>query len=429
MPRSLFRKEAIDAQREKFLGEASVAQPVRAWVFTATACAIAAIAVAVAVWGQYTRRERVQGYLSSAVGAADVRMPDSGTLTEILVREGDTVHAGAQLAKLIVDRSGINGQTTGETTITEMNRRAASLTEKRQQAERLAQQDIDQLKKRIVALQDEVRGVDSEIVLQSERLEQSKRLLDRWLDMQKKGYANEVYVIKYQSEAKDQEIKVQALQRQRASARKDLVSAESDLPSLTIRGKEQVESVRREESELTQAIAQQVANREKDVRREMVVTAPIDGTVTNIAPARGQTVSADARFATLLPTNSPLHAELLVPTRAIGFVKPGQSVLMRYEAFPYERFGQYAGKVEDVGKDIWTSGATIGPLSAREPVYRITVDLARQDITANDQRFPLRAGMVVSADLLLEKRSLLEWLFQPVIQLRQRMSTATADVS
>ncbi|HEY0253427.1 MAG TPA: hypothetical protein VGC41_17960, partial [Kofleriaceae bacterium] len=84
MPRSLFRKEAIDAQREKFLGEASAAQPVRMWVFTVTACGIAALAVAVAVWGQYTRRERVQGYLSSVVGAAVVRMPDAGTVSDVM---------------------------------------------------------------------------------------------------------------------------------------------------------------------------------------------------------------------------------------------------------------------------------------------------------------------------------------------------------
>ena len=173
-------------------------------------------------------------------------------------------------------------------------------------------------------------------------------------------------------------------------------------------------------------MALQNSRHEQDVKREMVVTAPIDGTVTNIAPARGQTVAADSRFATLLPKNSPLHAELLVPTRAIGFVKPGQQVLMRYEAFPYERFGQYAGKVESVGKDVWTQGASLGPLSVREPVYRIVVELDRQDITTNDQSFPLRAGMVVNADLLLEKRTLLEWLFQPVMQLRRRMSTVTS---
>lgn len=429
MPRSLFRKEAIDAQREKFLGEASVAQPVRMWVYTATACTIALLAIAVAVWGQYTRRERVQGYLASAVGSAEVRMPDAGTLSEVLVKEGDVVVAGTTLARLTFDRSGTNDAIGTETVLREMNQRRAMLNDKLDQTRRLAQQEVEQLTRRIASLQDEVRQVDGESALQTQRLGQSRQLLDKWLTVQKEGYANEYYLLKYQSDVKDQEIKVQTLQRQRASISKDLSAAQADLPSTIIRGKAQVEAVSQQQSELRQAIAEQEARHDQDVRRVMVVKAPIDGTVTNILPAPGQSVAADSRFATLLPTNSPLRAELLVPTRAIGFVKPGQRVLLRYEAFPYERFGQYAGKVENVGKDVWTQGATVGPLSVHEPVYRITVDLERQDISANAQSFPLRAGMVVSADLLLEKRSLLEWLFQPVIQLRRRMSTTTAAAS
>lgn len=429
MPRSLFRKEAIDAQREKFLGEASVAQPVRMWVYTITACAIALLAIAVAVWGQYTRRERVQGYLASAVGAADVRMPDAGTLSEILVREGDVVSAGTTLARLTFDRSGTNDATGNETVLREMNSRLTMLRGTRQDTERLVQQNVDQAKKRIADMQGEVREVDGEIALQTQRLGQSRQLRDKWLELKKDGYANDYYLLKYESELKDQEIKVQALQRQRASIAKDLGSAQSDLPSLVLRGKAQVEAVRQQESELAQSVALQIGRHEQDVKREMVVVAPIAGTVTNIGPARGQTVAADSRFATLLPKDSPLHAELLVPTRAIGFVRPGQVVLMRYEAFPYERFGQYPGKVENVGKDVWTPGASVGPLAVREPVYRIVVDLERQDIAANEQTFPLRAGMVVNADLLLEKRSLLEWLFQPVLQLRRRMGTTTASAS
>jgi membrane fusion protein len=135
-------------------------------------------------------------------------------------------------------------------------------------------------------------------------------------------------------------------------------------------------------------------------------------------------VAADTQFATLLPKDSPLHAELLVPTRAIGFVHAGQAVTLRYEAFPYERFGQFSGKVESVGKTIWTAGDSVGPIAVREPVYRIIVDLERQQVAAGPDAFPLRAGMVASADLLMEKRTLLEWLFQPVIQLRERMRSA-----
>lgn len=429
MPRSLFRKEAIDAQREKFLGEASVAQPVRMWIYTATACGIAVLAIAVAVWGQYTRRERVQGYLSSVVGAAVVRMPDAGTVSDVMVREGDVVAAGTPMARMTFDRSGVNDASGNEAVIGELNRQVELLRGERDQAVRIEQQQLDQLKSRIASLQGEVREADVEIGLQTQRLDQSRQLLAKWVELKTQDYASSYYVLQYENQVKDQEIKVQGLQRQRAAIVKDLAAARAELPSIVSRGQAQLDQLDQKSSGVSQTIAEQQVRREQAVKRDMVITAPIDGTVTNVGPSRGQTVAADTQLATLLPKDNVLHAELLVPTRAIGFVHPGQHVNLRYEAFPYERFGQYGGKVENVGKTVWTQGESVGPLSVREPVYRIVVALDRQDIASGGETFPLRAGMVVGADLLMEKRTLLEWLFQPVLQLRKRVADAGAGVA
>src|SRR5688500_19284337 len=100
MPRQLFRQEAIDAQREKFLGEATIARPVPFWVFTLLAAGIAILLISVAVWGQYQRRERVEGYLALDTGAARVLAPDSGRVTDLVVREGDEVKAGDEIARI-----------------------------------------------------------------------------------------------------------------------------------------------------------------------------------------------------------------------------------------------------------------------------------------------------------------------------------------
>ncbi len=428
MPRSLFRKEAIDAQRQKFLGEASIAQPVRGWVYTVVAVAAAAAVVAVAVWGQYTRRERVQGFLSSAVGAAVVRMPDAGTLTSLDVKEGDVVRAGTELARLTVDKSGVNDARANDEVVSQLEGRRRNLQQERAQIGTLGAQQLDQQRRRVGSLQEEIREADSEITLQNERLASAKSVAKVWLDMREQHeFVSPIYLQQKLDDVKEQEIKVQALRRQRATLEGSLAAAQAEIPSAQTRTQTQLAQVDERIGEATQAIAEKAAQREQDVKRDMLITAPIDGTVTNITPARGQTVAADAPFATVLPKEGGLHAELLVPTRAIGFVKPGQPVTLRYEAFPYERFGQYRGKVESVGRTPLLGGESIGPLTVHEPVYRIVVALDRQDVLANGQPLPLRAGMVASADLLMERRSLLEWLFQPVLQLRERMrGTAVA---
>ena len=122
-----------------------------------------------------------------------------------------------------------------------------------------------------------------------------------------------------------------------------------------------------------------------------------------------------------VPRGSGLHAELLVPTRAVGFIAKGHEVVLRYEAFPYERFGQYRGTVVDISRAVWSPGEKIGPMAVREPVYRVAVKLETQNVGAIGQEFPLRAGMLANADILLEKRTLLEWMFEPVLQLRGRL--------
>src|SRR6187455_286383 len=139
MPRQLFRQEAIDAQREKYLGEATIARPVPFWVFTVLAAGSALLLIAVAVWGQYQRRERVEGYLALDTGAARVQSPDAGRVVELMVREGDVVKAGDALARISLERSTASGASTSETVAAEMQSRKASLEREQVQLVALAE--------------------------------------------------------------------------------------------------------------------------------------------------------------------------------------------------------------------------------------------------------------------------------------------------
>ena len=217
-----------------------------------------------------------------------------------------------------------------------------------------------------------------------------------------------------QDEVTDQELRKQALRRQRGQVERDLAAARMEEPQIQLRSRAQVEQVERQLSELREGMSQ------VEAKRETVIRAPMAGVVTNVAVNRGQSIAADHALVTVLPKGSGLHVELLVPTRAIGFVAKGQEVVLRYEAFPYERFGLYRGVITDIGRNVWTQGERIGSLTAKEPVYRIDVSLEKQSVTALGQEFPLRPGMLVNADLLLEKRTLLEWIFEPVLSLKGR---------
>jgi membrane fusion protein len=415
MPRQLFRQEAIDAQREKFLGEAIIARPVPAWVFTLLAAGTAFLIVAVAIWGQYTRRERVEGYLALDAGAARVLIPDSGRVTDLLIKEGDEVKAGDPMARIFLDRSTVSGGSANEAVAAEMQVRRGILEREQAQLRDLGLQQVEQVRRRVKDLGSELLQIDGEMKLQQVRIKSARDQLERYKGLAgEKQFVSESLVKQKADEVTDQELKLQSLARQRSQVEHDLEAAKLEEPATALRSRTQVEQVERQISELQEGLTQVRA------RTETVIRAPISGVVTNIAVNRGQSIAADAPLATVLPKGSGLHVELLVPTRAIGFVKNGQQVVLRYDAFPYERFGQYHGRIVDIGRNVWSAGDRVGPLSVKEPVYRVDVGLDQQVVSALGQDFPLRPGMLVNADLLLEKRTIFEWVFEPVLKLKER---------
>jgi membrane fusion protein len=413
----LFRQEAIDAQRDKLLGEVSLARPLPVWVFTAMAVAFATLAIAFALTGEFARRERVEGYVALDAGAARILIPEVGTLAELMVAEGQSVAAGTPIARITFETTRKAATQTSELVQKEIGERIDAITREQREAGSLANQQSEQLRRRMADLQKEIAQIDSEIRLQQQRVASAEQLAKRYSDLTQEKFVSDIVAQQRRDEVLDQTVKLEALRRQRGTIERDLGAARAEEPSVSMRARATIEQLKRAQSELEQSRIQEQA----DAKRETVLRAPFAGTITNVALSRGQSVVAEQLLTTLLPTGSGLHVELLVPTRAIGFVKPGNVVELRYEAFPFQRFGQYRGSVNQVSKTVWNQGEKVGPFTLKEPVYRVDVKLDSQSVRAQGQDFPLKSGMLVGADILLEKRTIFEWVFEPVLQLKARL--------
>ena len=166
-------------------------------------------------------------------------------------------------------------------------------------------------------------------------------------------------------------------------------------------------------------------------RQRIPIRAPQDGVLTAVRATPGQRVSPTSSLASIAPAQARLQAELYAPVGAIGLLRAQQAVLLRYEALPHPQFGPYSGRVLQVSRapmagselaalspptkeaGAAAAGLTGGP-NAAEPLYRITVALDPQAVSADGQALPLAAGMRLEADVLLERRRLIEWLFEPL---------------
>ena len=99
-------------------------------------------------------------------------------------------------------------------------------------------------------------------------------------------------------------------------------------------------------------------------------------------------------------------------------MRPGQAVRILYDAFPYQSFGTYRGQVVRVSQTILKGSDLSAPVTLQEPAYKVTVALDRQDIDAYGQAIPLQADMLLRADIILDRRSLLRWLLDPLLGAR-----------
>lgn len=415
MANQLFRQEAIDAQREKLLGEVSLARPLPLSAFTAIAILFAAALVSFSVWGEYARRERVDGFLALDSGAARLLAPGAGTITEIFAKEGDEVQAGQPLIRLSYERGTVSGATSGELVQREIGERIVGLEREQQQVRVLGAQQSEILRRKIDDLQRELAQSDVEIKAQQSRLASARNEFQRAEDLYRDKFYSESKLIEFRNNVLDQQVKLEGLKRQRAGVERELSATRAELPTVDMKVQTQIDQIKRQISELQQGSVQEEA------KRENVIRAPIAGVLTNVAAHRGEAVADEAPLAVVVPKGSGLHAELLVPTRAIGFVQPGQEVVLRYDAFPFQRFGQYRGKVSRVSETVWSPGEKVGPMTVREPVYRVDVRLDAQYVMSGEQKLSLRPGMSINADILQEKRKVWEWVFEPVLSLKGRL--------
>jgi membrane fusion protein len=155
---------------------------------------------------------------------------------------------------------------------------------------------------------------------------------------------------------------------------------------------------------------------ENEARRSIMITAPCAGVVTNVLVNEGQALDARQSVVTVLQRHVVLQAELWMSTSAIGFVHEGQLVILRYRAFPYQKFGEYYGRVNEVSRSAVFPNE-VSKITGRisdQSSYRVEVTLDSQDVDIYGKRERLKPGMELEADVLLERQRLIAWMFEPL---------------
>lgn len=411
----LFRANAVKQQSARLDGDVIIAQPVSSSLLTTVLLCVVIAIIAFLSLTSFNRKETVSGYLKPDIGLAKVVSSRAGVIQQIYVDDGQQVQAGDRLALITVPEHLSAGDSLTGTLFQGLLQQTELVNLRKQQViSQLSQQEAE-LSTRLTLSRNLLSDIKAQQHLLQQRLQLNQQRYQNYQDLTQRGAIST-------NELQQQHELVLNIQQQLAELNASEQSQKAQIEQLSGQlqrlPSEQQQQLAVLDSDISRLKQQQT---ELNARGELLITAPITGRVTNLVAEIGNNVQMGLPLLTIMPDNAKLQAVLLVPTRAYGFVMPGQRTRLRFDAFPYQRFGLYEGEVIKTAQAIVLPNEVDMPVAVQEPVYRVEVALASQHIRAYGNTVPLQSGMLLSADIVLEQRSLLAWLFEPVLSLKGRL--------
>jgi membrane fusion protein len=377
-------------------------------------CLIVFSALLFAANTTYSRNETVSGWVAPEGGLIRLTARAGGIVEAIQAHEGDSISAATPVValKLSTDlATGDAGKAMDNGLSAETKASAAQAMANKAKLEA----QVTEMNSRRSLLLQELIETEGRVKVAEQRQSLAEADVTRSEPLLAKGFLSKSNmdhlksaVLSAAQDASSTRTAALDLQRQIADLDHEIAAAPADIAA--------------EEAQADAARASLAQRRvTSQTQSTFVAMAPIDGRIVAIPVERGQTVPAGAAVAVMTPKGSALTAELYVPSRAAGFIKSGQAVRLMYQAFPYQTFGAGHGVVTSVSRTVLApSEIAIPGLTVQEPVFRVRVALDRQSVPAYGHDVPLQPGMLLTADVVIDKRSLLQWLLDPLYAVGRR---------
>lgn len=405
----LFREEVIASRAASIFGDVSVGTGLASTLLSLASLVLAALLIALLIFGTYSRKEHAAGYLVPSAGLIAIYSPRSGVVTQVNVKEGESVKAGAPILTVTALRHATSGIELGRSRIERLNRERRLIMAQIGRQEQLSKLQMQKGRENIEALKRQLANSDGQRKDALERLAILRRIVGRLKEL--RGQDNVA------------PSELDARQASLLQAQRDVHVLEGNIDRIEGKISELMSTQRQIPLRLeiqrgdlsSRALEIQRSLDEAEVARSTVIHAPIAGKVTTIIARPGMNVNPHRRLLSIIPLHSKLQAELLIPTRAIGFIRKGQAVELRYDAFPYQKYGLYRGRITSISSTVLNPEDQTGPIRLSAPAYRAIAKLNSELITVYGRRVALQPGLTLKADIVRDRRTIIEWIFDPLL--------------
>ncbi|GLR10731.1 hypothetical protein COO59_08965 [Mixta theicola] len=416
--KKFFRPEAINYQQERFTGHILLTRPLSLTIITTFFLVLIMAIILFFTFFTYTRKAQVKGVLLPIQRVIRISAVEPGFVNKVLAHEGEEISAGKNLFILSNERfssiQGANGTQIHKLLL----KRKENLTEDYQVIkEQLARKKAG-LQKKISNLNKEEQLSLESINIQKEQIKLFTDMVSRHLKLLQNKTVSQLEFNEKKSQLFLKKGDLIELQKQLAALTREQDNVSAELEQLLLQEKREYSLYQREINLIQKEMV------EKNAQKNMHIVAPQDGIISTIVISEGQSIEEHTLLATLIPKDATLEANLFISSDSIGFLKLGMPVLLQYQAYPYQKFGQYRGIIHEISRntlqpnDLLNLGVNIKASENETALYRIRLKLDNQEIKAYGKYYPLKTGMEFSASILLEERKIYEWILEPLYSIR-----------
>ncbi|EFQ9162780.1 HlyD family secretion protein [Salmonella enterica] len=379
------------------------------------------------IMGSYTRRVNVSGEITTWPRPVNIYSSVQGFIVKQFVTEGQEIRKGEPVYQIDVSRSTSSGVVSDNQRKDIENQivRIANIISRLEDSKKATLQTLEKQKmqyqeafERSTAI---VRRAEEGIIIM-------KNNMNNYRTYQKKGLINKDQLTNQTALYYQQQNNLLSLSGQNEQNALQITSLESQIKIQAADFDNRIYQMELQRYELQKELIN------TDVNGEVIIRALSDGKIDSLSVTVGQMVSAGDSLLQIIPDKIKDHYLVVwAPNDAVPYINPGDRVNIRYEAFPAEKFGQFAATVLLVSKTPASSqemltyqGAPRNNQNTSVPYYKIVVRPDLQEIRYDGKFLPIENGMKAQGTLFLEKRKIYQWMLSPFYDMKH---SATGPVN
>lgn len=428
MLKGIYRKEAIEFKKAHWKGKALLLAGMPAWIIALLALFFLILLISTLTFGKFTQRIDVRGEVITLPHSVNVLAPQQGFIVEQHVKVGDIIKKGQVLYEIDVSRH----TTTGSVYLAQSN----VIKEKIENATNIINklkhnkiETLNALEAQHLNAQKSLQETNKMLVTTQAGLKKMKENLGSYDSYLSKGLITKDQYNYQHSLYFQQQSAYQSLISQKMQLEAQITQFVSDKVTKAADFDNQISNESNQIGDFKNQLVESTAN------GNLIIKATTDGKIESLSVTQGQMVENGSSLAQIKPTgNVEYFLVLWLPNNAIPYVKSGDTINIRYDAFPSDKFGQFPGEVVSISS-IPASRQEMaeytnvgnGPNQQELALYKAIIKIKDKSFVYKDKKLNLSNGLKAQAMVFLEERPLYMWMFTPFYKISQSVSGPIND--